>query len=56
VPVREAATAGVVLATLFALVVSWLRRARGVRATSRARRRTARVAAMTGIDRSTGRR
>ena len=29
VPVREAATAGVVLATLVALVVSWLRRARG---------------------------
>ena len=30
VPVREAATAGVVLATLVALVVSWLRRGAGV--------------------------
>ena len=55
VPVREAATAGVVLATLVALVVSWLRRGAGVSG-QRAEhdRRTARVAAMTGIDRSTG--
>ena len=54
VPVREAATAGVVLATLVALVVSWLRRGAGVSG-QRAEhdRRTARVAAMTGIDRST---
>jgi hypothetical protein len=56
VPVREAATAGVVLATLVALVVSWLRRGAGVSG-QRAEhdRRTARVAAMTGIDRSTSR-
>ena len=54
VPVREAAAAGVVLATLVALVVSWLRRGAGVSG-QRAEhdRRTARVAAMTGIDRST---
>jgi hypothetical protein len=53
VPVREAATAGVVLATFVALVVSWLRRGAGVSG-QRAEhdRRTARVAAMTGIDRS----
>ena len=56
VPVREAATAGVVLATFVALVVSWLRRGAGVSG-QRAEhdRRTARVAAMTGIDRSTSR-
>ena len=55
VPVREVATAGVILATLLALVVSWLRRGAGVSG-QRAEhdRRTARVAAMTGIDRSTG--
>jgi hypothetical protein len=55
VPVREAATAGLVLATLVALVVSWLRRGAGVSG-QRAEhdRRTARVAAMTGIDRATG--
>ena len=54
VPVREAAAAGVVLATLVALVVSGLRRGAGVSG-QRAEhdRRTARVAAMTGIDRST---
>jgi hypothetical protein len=54
VAVREAAAAGVVLATLVALVVSWLRRGAGVSG-QRAEhdRRTARVAAMTGIDRST---
>jgi hypothetical protein len=54
VPVREAAAAGVVLATLVALVVSWLRRGAGVSG-QRAEhdRRTARVAAMTGIERST---
>jgi hypothetical protein len=54
VPVREASTAGLVLATLVALVVSWLRRGAGVSG-QRAEhdRRTARVAAMTGIDRST---
>jgi hypothetical protein len=53
VPLREAATAGVVLATFVALVVSWLRRGAGVSG-QRAEhdRRTARVAAMTGIDRS----
>jgi hypothetical protein len=53
VPVREAATAGVVLATFVALVVSWLLRGAGVSG-QRAEhdRRTARVAAMTGIDRS----
>jgi hypothetical protein len=55
VPVREAATAGVVLATFVALVVSWLLRGAGVSG-QRAEhdRRTARVAAMTGIDRSPG--
>jgi hypothetical protein len=55
VPVREVATAGVILATLVALVVSWLRRGAGVSG-QRAEhdRRSARVAAMTGIDRSTG--
>jgi len=54
VPMREVATAGVILATLVALVVSWLRRGAGVSG-QRAEhdRRTARVAAMTGIDRST---
>ena len=52
-PVREAATAGVIAATLMALLVSWLRRRAGVSG-QRAEhdRRTARVAAMTGIDRS----
>jgi len=54
VPVREVAAAGVILATLVALVVSWLRRGAGVSG-QRAEhdRRTARVAAMTGIERST---
>jgi hypothetical protein len=52
-PVREAATAGVIAATLAALLVSWLRRRAGVSG-QRAEhdRRTARVAAMTGIDRT----
>ncbi len=51
-PVREAASAGVVLATGYALWQSYARRAVGVsgqRALAEAR--TARVAAMTGIDR-----
>jgi hypothetical protein len=52
VPVRDAASAGVVLATLVALVVSIQRRKAGV-AGERERdgARTARVAAMTGIER-----
>jgi hypothetical protein len=53
VPVREAATAGVIVAAGVALVVSWVRRRTGVSG-QRAEhdRRSARVAAMTGIDRS----
>ena len=53
VEARETAAAGVVAATLFALAVSWLRRGAGVSG-QRAEhdRRTARVAAMTGIDRA----
>ncbi len=53
VETRETAAAGVVAATLFALAVSWLRRGAGVSG-QRAEhdRRTARVAAMTGIDRA----
>lgn len=53
VPVREAASIGVALTTLVALVVSIVRRRAGVSG-QRAEhdRRTARVAAMTGIDRS----
>ena len=52
VPVREAASAGVMLAAGVALVVSWVRRRAGV-AGQRAEhdRRSARVAAMTGIER-----
>jgi hypothetical protein len=52
VPVREAASLGVVAGCLLALVVSILRRRAGVRG-QRAEhdRRTARVAAMTGIER-----
>ena len=52
VPVREVAAGGVALAALVALAVSWLRRRAGVSG-QRAEhdRRTARVAAMTGIDR-----
>jgi hypothetical protein len=52
VPVREVASAGVALAALAALVVSWVRRRAGVSG-QRAEhdRRSARVAAMTGIDR-----
>ena len=51
VPVREAATAGVVVATVVALVVSVLRRRAGV-AGQRVveEQRSTRVAAMTGID------
>jgi hypothetical protein len=52
VPVREVAAAWVVLAALVALVVSWLRRRAGVSGRQAEHdRRTARVAAMTGIDR-----
>ncbi len=53
VPVREASSLGVVAACLLALVVSVVRRRAGV-AGQRAEhdRRTARVAAMTGIDRA----
>lgn len=52
VPVREAAAVGVVLTTVAALIVSVLRRSAGVSG-HRAEhdRRSARVAAMTGIDR-----
>jgi hypothetical protein len=55
VPVREVAAAGVIAAAAFALVVSWVRRRAGVSG-QRAEhdRRSARVAAMTGIDRHTG--
>jgi hypothetical protein len=54
VPVREAATSGVIVAAGVALVVSWVRRRAGVSG-QRAEhdRRSARVAAMTGIERST---
>jgi hypothetical protein len=53
VPVREVASAGVALAALFALAVSILRRRAGVaRQHADQERRTARVAAMTGIERT----
>ncbi len=52
VPVREAASIGVVLSCLFALAVSIRRKAAGVSgARAEHDRRTARVAAMTGIER-----
>jgi hypothetical protein len=52
VPVREAASAGVVVTTGLALAVSYLRRKAGVVGErQRVERRSARVAAMTGIDR-----
>ncbi|WP_426573413.1 hypothetical protein [Aquihabitans sp. McL0605] len=52
VPVRDAAAVGVVLATGFALLVSVQRKAAGVRGQREVvERRSARVAAMTGIDR-----
>jgi len=52
VPVRDGAAAGVVLATVWALVVSVRRKAAGVSGQrERVERRSARVAAMTGIDR-----
>lgn len=53
VPVREAATVGFIVATTVALAVSVVRRSAGVSG-QRAEhdRRTARVAAMTGIDRT----
>jgi hypothetical protein len=56
VPVREAASLGVAASCLFALAVSVVRRRAGV-AGQRAEhdRRTARVAAMTGIERPAGR-
>jgi hypothetical protein len=51
VPVRDLAAVGVVLATAFAYVVSYQRRAAGVAGQREVvERRTARVAAMTGID------
>jgi hypothetical protein len=55
VPVREAATAGFIVATAIALGVSVIRRSAGVSG-QRAEhdRRSARVAAMTGIDRTVG--
>jgi hypothetical protein len=53
VPVREAASIGVVLSCLFALAVSIRRRAAGVSgALAEHDRRSARVAAMTGIERA----
>ena len=53
VPVREAASVGVMIACAVALVVSVRRRSAGVSgARSEHDRRTARVAAMTGIDRT----
>jgi hypothetical protein len=54
VPVRDVASAGVIVAAGVALVVSWMRRRAGVSG-QRAEhdRRSARVAAMTGIDRPT---
>ena len=52
VPVRDAASGGVVLASLGALIVSMQRRATGVRGDrDRVEERSARVTAMTGIDR-----
>jgi hypothetical protein len=52
VPVRELGSAGVVVGALIALVVSLQRRKAGVRGQAEVEeRRTARVAAMTGIDR-----
>ncbi|MGE3619344.1 MAG: hypothetical protein AB7L84_02685 [Acidimicrobiia bacterium] len=52
VPVREVASAGVVLAAGFALVVSIVRRRAGVAGErERVERRSARITAMTGIDR-----
>jgi hypothetical protein len=52
VPVRELGSAGVVVGALIALVVSVQRRKAGVRGQAEVEeRRTARVAAMTGIDR-----
>ena len=55
VPIREVASVGVALACGFALVVSVQRKAAGVRGQqSDHDRRSARVAAMTGIDRTVG--
>ncbi len=52
-PIREASAAGVVLACGAVGFVSWKRRAAGVaRQRERVQRRSARVAAMTGIDRA----
>lgn len=54
VPVRDIAAAGVVVATGYALAVSIVRRRAGVAGErERDQRRSARVAAMTGIDRQT---
>jgi hypothetical protein len=53
VPVRDVAAAGTALATAVALVVSVVRRRAGVRGErAREERRSARVAAMTGVDRA----
>jgi hypothetical protein len=53
VPVRELGSAGVLVAAVVALVVSVRRREAGVRGQAEVeQRRTARVAAMTGIDRA----
>ena len=54
-PIREAASLGVALSCLFALVVSVIRRKAGVSGQqAEFDRRSERVAAMTGIDRQTG--
>jgi hypothetical protein len=53
VPLRDLSSIGVVLAASFAQLVSWLRRDAGVSGQAEVtERRTARVAAMTGIDRA----
>ena len=55
VPVREAASAGVIAAATVALIVSWVRRRAGVSGQQAEHdRRSARVAAMTGIERTAG--
>ncbi len=55
VAVRDAASAGVIAAATVALIVSWVRRRAGVSGQQADHdRRSARVAAMTGIERSAG--
>ncbi len=52
-PIREASTAAVAAVTAVALIQSWIRRSAGVRGQAEiAEARSARVAAMTGIDRA----